>query len=326
LYFKLVNIFATPYAAGPNALGVPLVLHYNVTATPGRATVGAVYTQIVSDLKTAINTAPDYTSSVFISKYAMEGLLARTYMYMGNYANALTTATDVISKGPFTLVTAPNLKGFWSNPNVQTSAIEVMFEVDCDPVNNNGFDDLGGIFINGYQDIYASSDLVNLYSPTDARAGLLLSGSTKTGAQAYLINKYPNAQSTDRDNPKVIRLAEVYLIAAESAARTGKPSVALGFLNTLMDNRDPGFVYNDAGSVLIDDIITERRKELAFEGDRLYDMQRLGLDINRASNAGSAPLGDGLSIPYPNDFRIAPIPQQETLRNPTIALQQNPGY
>jgi starch-binding outer membrane protein, SusD/RagB family len=326
LYFKLVNIFAQPYTLDSTGVGVPLVLHYDVTAAPGRSSVAAVYKQIVSDLQTALVSAPDYVNSVFLSRYSIEGLLARVYMYMGDYTDALNSAVDVINGSPFTLVQPGAFKAFWADPNIHTDAVEVMFEIDCDAINNNGFDDLGGIYINGYQDIYCSLQLAQLFTATDVRSQLLIYGITKGGSNAYLVNKYPNAENTDRDNPKVIRLAEVYLIAAESAARLGDNTDALVFVNDLAQLRDPSFTgYTDAGPALIADIIQERRKELAFEGDRLYDMQRCGLDINRGTNQGAA-AGDGLSIPFPNFFRVAPIPEQEILRNSAISTEQNPGY
>ena len=247
-------------------------------------------------------------------------------MYMGDYGDAATAAVDVINNSPFTLVSPGAYKSFWANPNVQTSAIEVMFEIDCDPVNNNGFDDLGGIYINGYQDIYCSLDLAELYSATDVRTQVLVPGQTKGGAPAFLVDKFPNAENTDRDNLKVIRLAEVYLIAAESEAQLGDNSDAQNYVNAVAITRDPAFGgYTDNGPALITDIVQERRKELAFEGDRKYDLNRLGLPINRGTNQGAA-AGDGLSIPWPYEYRVAPIPEQEILRNPTIAKQQNPGY
>lgn len=327
LYFKLVNIYAGPYTSDSTGPGVPIVLHYNVDALPGRSTVAQVYAQIVSDLNTALVSAPDYTSSVFISRYAVEGLLARTYMYMGDYADAYTAAVDVIQGGPFTLVTPQALTAFWANPGVQTGGVEVMFEIDCDAVNNNSTDDLGAFYIHGYQDVYCDSGLASLYSATDARAQLLLYGYTATGVPAIVVNKYPNALNTDKDNLKVIRLAEVYLIAAECANRTNHDGDAQQWLNALMAQRDPVFAgYSDTGPDLLNDIITERRKELAFEGDRFYDLQRLGQPVNRLSNDGDDPTGDALSIPFGYFARLMPIPQQEILRNANIAQQQNPGY
>jgi starch-binding outer membrane protein, SusD/RagB family len=327
LYFKLVNMFAQPYTTNSTGLGVPIVLHYDVTATPGRNTVAEVYTQIISDLKKGFATAPAYTTSSTLSKYAIEGLLARAYMYMGDYANALTAATEVINNGPFSLTPYGTYAAFWSNAFTRVDPVEVMYEVDCDVFNNNGFDDLGGIYINGYQDIYCSKSLALLYSGTDDRATVLIPGTTKRGAPAYLVNKYPNAQNSDRDNIKVIRLSEVYLIAAEAAQRTGDEATAQTMLATLLAQRDPSLDYSaDSGPTLLADIILERRKELAFEGDRLYDLNRLGQPINRTTNSGSAQSGNGLAIPFPSNKRVAPIPLQETLRNPTIATQQNPGY
>jgi hypothetical protein len=78
---------------------------------------------------------------------------------------------------------------------------------------------------------------------------------------------------------------------------------------------------------LLDDIITERRKELAFEGDRLYDLNRLKLPITRAANPGAINVTAVPStIPYGEARRIAPIPLAEIQANPNIAPQQNPGY
>ncbi|MDQ2752014.1 MAG: RagB/SusD family nutrient uptake outer membrane protein [Bacteroidota bacterium] len=329
LYFKLVNIYAKPYTVDTAALGVTLVLDYNPYNLPSRSSVGQVYTQIISDLKTAFSSAPDYTNSVNLSKYAIEGLLARAYLYMGDNTDAKAAAVDVITNSGFSLVTPANYGAFWLDPAIKSGMVEVMFEVDADVLNNNGFDDVSGIYINGYQDIYASAQLDSLYSATDVRKSLLVPGLTKSGAPAFLVNKFPNAQSPDKDNLKVIRLAEVYLIAAE-ASLPGDETSAKMYLNQLMSQRDPAFAgYTSSGAQLLSDIVTERRKELAFEGDRLYDLNRLKLPIVRSANPGAIPAGPldiNLYIPFPDNRRVAPIPQSELLANRNIAGQQNPGY
>jgi hypothetical protein len=329
MYFKLVTYFATPYTSDTSALGVPLVLSYSPYALPTRNSVGEIYTQIVSDLKAALPIAPPYVNSVTLNKYAIEGLLARVYLYMGDYTDAETTAADVINNGGFTLVTPANLVSFWDNPGIHTDQVEVMFELDEDVLVNNGFDNLGGIYVNGYSDLYCSYQLDSLYSPTDARGLLIVPGNTAAGTPALVVNKYPNGASADPDNPKVIRLAEVYLIGAEAAARNNDVTNAQGWLNALMANRDPSITYTDVGQTLINDVILERRKELAFEGDRFFDLNRLGLPINREQNAGALPAGPNnvnLIIPYPDSRRVAPIPNAEIQANPNIASEQNPGY
>lgn len=328
LYFKLINIYARPYTDNPQGLGVPLILHYDFALLPKRDTIQKVYNQIISDLKIAFQTAPDYQNSVTLSKYSIEGLLARAYFYMGDYTNAKAAALDVINNSGFRLVnTAAGYKSFWGNAGIQSDQTEVMFEVDVDAVNNNSSDDLGAMYDGGYTDLYVSQQLVNLYSATDIRTAVLIPGRTKSGANATLVGKYPNYTSaSDKDNLKVIRLSEVYLIAAE-ASLPGNEADALKYLNLLMSYRDPAFAgYASTGTQLLRDIVTERRKELAFEGDRFYDLNRLKWDISRGTqNAGSIP-PKLTTIPYSDYRRIAPIPLTEIQSNANIAGQQNPNY
>lgn len=323
MYFKLVNTYARPYTDDPGAPGVPVVLHYDPYDQPARNTVKEVYDQIISDYKTAFDKAPDYNNSVTLSKYAIEGLLAKAYLYMGDKANAKQAAEDVINNGPFTLVPADKYASFWADPGIHTDAVEVMFEVDADIINNNGFDDFGGFYANVYQDLYATQDLYNLYGIDDVRASVLIPYYTKAGAPAVIVNKFPNGANTkDRDNIKVIRLAEVYLIAAE-ASYPADENDARQYLNTVAESRDITFNgYTSTGSALLNDIITERRKELAFEGDRFYDLNRLKMDINREADLASIPAP--FSIPYSDYHRIAPIPQTELQASPNIT--QNPEY
>jgi hypothetical protein len=324
LYFKLINVFAKPYTDDPNALGVPLILDYDPYNLPGRSTVGQVYQQIVSDLKAGFQDGPDYVNSTRFSKYAIEALLAKVYLYMGDNTNALAAAKDVIDNSGFTLVDPGAYNAYWANPAKTDDKVETMFEVDADVINNNGFDDFAGMYENGYSDIYASSQLYDLYSASDVRRSLLITGTTKGGAAAYIVDKFPNATNGDRDNIKVLRLSDVYLTAAE-ASLPGDEAGARGYLNDLVAQRDPAFAgYNSSGATLLNDIVTERRKELAFEGDRFYDLNRLKAPIARVSNPGAIPAP--LTIAYPEDKRLAPIPLTEIQANPNIADQQNPGY
>jgi hypothetical protein len=330
MYFNLVRTFAQPYSENPAGPGVPLILAYNPYFLPdSRNTIDQVYAQIISDLQAAFADAPDYSSSALLSKYAIEGLLAKVYLNKGDYANAKTAAADVIENGGFTLVAPTAFAGYWANPSSRTDGVETLFEIDADVVNNNNFDDLGRIYQFGYNDIYASRQLFNLYRAADVRTSVLEDATTKTGASAVRVFKFPNGGNDDRDNLKVLRLAEVYLIAAEAAARTSDEPGALGYLNDLMAQREPGFTYASAGAQLLTDIITERRKELAFEGDRLFDLNRLKMPIARIANTGSILAGPGnvnLNIAYPDNRRVAPIPQAELQANPGLADEQNPGY
>jgi len=316
VYFYLVDFYAKPFTDAPSSPGVPLVLTSAPYDKPARSTVSQVFSQIVSDLEAADTLMTIYTNSSQFSHYAGEGLLAKVYMYMGDSTDALPLAVDVINSSGFTLL-APgnggaNYLAFWANSTPRTDFVETLFEVSFDKINNNGSNGLDGQYSpQVYGDLLCSSDLVALYSPTDVR-GLLIDGNG-------FVYKYPNAVNTQqKDNSKVLRLSDIYLIAAEASV-TSNPTAAQGYLNTLMAQRDPSLTYASTGSQLTSDIIQERRKELAFEGDRFFDLNRLKWPIDRSADYAAIQ-----QIPYGDFRRVAPIPQTQTLTDPNCV--QNSGY
>jgi len=93
----------------------------------------------------------------------------------------------------------------------------------------------------------------------------------------------------------------------------------------LVKQRDPSFAgYADTGTALLEDIILERRKELAFEGMRYLDLQRLNRDVVRVNINNNYTGVTPLVIPFTNPKRIWPIPIEEQSSNPNVT--QNPGY
>ncbi|RYU95956.1 RagB/SusD family nutrient uptake outer membrane protein [Emticicia agri] len=320
LYFNLVRSFAK--SGDMAAEGVPIVLKYDPTLKPKRNTVQEVYTQIQADLDKAYAGMTTYTGSARFSKFAARALAAKVSFYQGDYEKAYTTATEVINNGGFSLLTADKVLAYWASPtsNAETVKSETLFEVSADATLNAGTDELGYIYNQqGYGDLLANEELYKLYSETDIRKKLIVIGSRAQAENpAYIVNKYQNVAG-DRDDKKVLRMSEVYLIAAESAARTNKEADALKYLNALVAQRDPSLVYASTGATLIEDIITERRKELAFEGDRFYDLNRLKRDIVRVGGRYQL-----RNVPFSSNFRIGPIPQSERNANPNIS--QNPGY
>ena len=96
-------------------------------------------------------------------------------------------------------------------------------------------------------------------------------------------------------------------------------------LNQVAMNRDPSFAgYTSTGTALLDDILKERRKELAFEGFRYYDLQRTGRDVVRVNLNTNYQSGVPLTIAVGNFRRLLPIPQAEIDANPSMT--QNAGY
>ena len=319
-YFALVRHFAKPFAEDPSALGVPIITTFDPTVKPARNKVSEVYALMIDDLNKAYGLMTKYTNSSQFSKYAAKALQAKVYQNMGDKTNAKTAALDVINNGGFTPVTTANHASYWAAFTVRTDKVETLFEVSSDAVANLAFDELSYIYsqAGNYGDILCSDELYALFVSSDVRKGLYATG-TRAGLPSVFVNKYP-VISGDPSDTKVLRLSEMYLIAAESSL-PGNEVDALTYANFITSRRGAAPIAS-TGAVLFEDIITERRKELAFEGDRFHDMQRLKRDIIRSANYPAT----SRTIPYTVYRRLFPIPQTEIDANPQIKTQQNTGY
>ena len=317
-YFNLVRYFARPFTDNPAGLGVPIITVYNADLKPGRNTVAEVYAQIHADLNSAYNLMTTYSNSSQFSKFAARALQARVFLTQNDKANARTAALDVINNGGFTLITAANHGAYWANSVIRTDRVETIFEVSADAVANNAFDALSYIYsqAGNYGDMLCADDLYASFEAADVRRALYATG-VRGGLPSVFVNKYPNFTG-DHTDTKVLRLSEMYLIVAEA---TTNETEARTYVNAITAQRGATAIAS-TGTALFNDIMAERRKELAFEGERYMDMQRFKLDINRGANYPAA----ARAVPYANFRRIFPIPQTEIDVNPTIKAQQNPGW
>lgn len=327
MYFNLVNYFARPYTEDPGSDGVPLILDYNPLEKPSRATVAEVYQQIEADLSAAFAQMTNTTkNSSFVTKYVARALQARVALFKGDYANAKTYALDVVTNGGYSLTSAANYVNYWKNPAPVSTKVETIFEITSDAVNNNGTNALSYFYDQaGYGDALSSDDLYNKYSATDVRRNLFITG-TRAGLTVRIVNKYSNTNTAaDKDDTKVIRYSEILLTLAEAYYRTNDETNARLYLNMVAQQRDPSFTgYTSTGIALLNDILLERRKELAFEGMRYLDLQRLNLDVVRV-NINNNYVGVTPTLIEADHFRrIYPIPQAERDANPNI--EQNEGY
>ena len=349
MHFELVRNFAHAYTAVPNDPGVPLVDSINIGSfnpytLPARSTVKEVYAKVIADLDKAYSLMTQYRGTAYFSKWAARALQARVYQHMGDWANAKTAALDVISNSGWVMLAPSSYVapagtvstatyspgGYWANPAVQTTTKnETFFEVAADITNNNGFDQLGAIYLTtggNYGDILGTAEVYNLYDSTDVRKGLMATG-TRSGqaGTAYFNYKYSNASNTsDKDDIKVLRLSDIILIAAEASYNTGDMTGALLYLNRVAKQRNTSSTYTgytSAGTQVLEDIIKERRKELAYEGVRLWDLIRLGRSWTKVKNQN--PLTT-ISVTPAHIALVYPIPVAEINANKNII--QNPGY
>lgn len=321
MYFTLIKTFARPFTDKPSMPGVPLVLAYNPTQKPARNTINEVYDQITADLDSATGMIVTDNGSARFSRTAVLAIAAKVNLYQANYQKAYNLAKEVIELGQYTLLSRSDFLSYWASaqPHSPGNRQETLFEVSADESSNAGPNELVYMYHQaGYGDILAGKSLVSLYSQTDIRRKLINTEKRESAEDpAFVINKYSHVNG-DLDDKKVIRLSEIYLIAAESAFQLHQQEKALFYLNTLVKQRDPNLQYNATGKVLFENIILERRKELAFEGDRFFDLNRLKADIEKKDGQFQA------TIPFTHPFRIGPIPEAEINENTNI--DQNDGY
>lgn len=330
LFLRAFNYFDAARAYGydptniqPNDRGsVPILLNGVITADevelPARATADEVYTQISNDLQRAADLLGNGSAPFFGNRAAALGLLSRVNLYWGNYAGVVTSATSTINEGVGTPLDASNYVAGFTNPGSNPEALFELVYADDESTGVN--ESLASTFRSspGFGDLVATNDLINAYEAGDVRLGTFIvsDDATSNGFGRMESNKYNGHNGiANVDNVTILRLSEIYLNRAEAQARLGNTTEANADLNFIKTRRGLTAV-NLSGEALITEVINERRRELAFEGHRWFDLKRLGWPVNKPV------LGATIQ---PNDFRIlAPIPGNEISVNPNVV--QNEGY
>ncbi|MEM9527978.1 MAG: RagB/SusD family nutrient uptake outer membrane protein [Bacteroidota bacterium] len=300
LYFDLLRFYGLPYASGGNnsQLGVPIITMPTRGITDesnvSRGTVEAGYTQVISDLETASSLLPS-SNGFFATSGAAQALLARVFLQMGRFEDARDAANVVISSGTYSLT--PSYAGAFMNAGNSVEDIFAMQVSTQDGVNNlNTFFSVPA-FGGRDGDIEILPSHIARYEADDARLALFFGdGATYTG-------KYNDQFAV----VSVIRLAEMYLIRAETNERLGT-TVGATPAEDITTIRTRSGLNTDAVDLAL--ILDERVRELAFEGLLIHDARRLQLDVG--------------SLPYNDPSLVFPIPDREMNANPN--LEQNPGY
>lgn len=373
-HFQLLTYFSTDLK-NDNAEGVILMDHVpSVGDDLPRNTNGEVFALIESDLAYAYDNITDQTYK-YISKRFIDGLRARMYLYRGNYtlaqqyAEAVIAATpaanDLVNANPVPTSTVGS--SAWNSAfygNASTNPYRKMFNdssqgemiLAMDRPNAGSWENIAGHFatnttaVNGSPFFEVGRNLFNLLSatPGDVRRYACVDptslvnpnydqpGVDYVATDVLIIDKYPGKTGAVlRNDIKVMRLSEIYLILAECYANSGNingssNSVA-SVLKLIRDKRNflaaqalPNYADQTAA---LKDILLERRLELCFEGHRYIDLKRLGGIVNESIDRNITDdelQGLPLTIPV-GDYRYTmPIPTDEINANGNI--EQNPGY
>lgn len=342
-HFDLVRIYGKPYTEDQGAsLGVPLVTEVlESNAKPARSTVAEVYTQVVKDLTEAIssNALATETEPGYVSVWGAKAILSRVYLNMGDYANALSVAEDIIKNSGAALWTRDQYLKAWdaSTPNES----EFLFRLNvAGSTDNNDLNGIGNLQQrDGYKEMVATKKFVDMLTsdPKDVRNDMFLPAKAEKEVAVYGTNKvFLNKLRGQGGNLRnvtivpIIRLSEVYLTAAECAFRNNDKTKAVEYLNSLVKNRTTTVAsLATVDNITLDRILIERRKELIGEGQRYFDALRNNETITRYTSEADKGWHKTLSKEaqsFNRDYfkAIAAIPQAEINANPNI--KQNTGY
>lgn len=342
VHFDLARIYGKPYTVDNGAsLGVPVVTHV-VAADEllARNTVAEDYAQVLTDLNDAINSgamSEEKTLGQF-NVWAAKALLSRVYLYMGDNAKALEMAEDVIKNSPYQLWTNSEYVSGWVGDNRKEMILEIVNYDTSDWTDREGI----AYCLNedGYADAIVTktfSDLINK-DMNDVRQGIILKASTdenlikQYGEDKIFVNKF-TAKEPGGDfrvsNLPLLRISEMYLNAAEAAAKLNQGEKAAEYVNAIILRANPEAKALTAAEATVDRILDERRLELVGEGHRFFDLMRNNKKVVRYTSTADQGRHYSLikeSQSFDNSYfrAILPIPVAEMNVNPNII--QNPGY
>jgi tetratricopeptide (TPR) repeat protein len=302
-YFQLATTFAPVYNATTAAseLGIPLRVTSDLNEAITRAYLSATFSKITEDLTAAAKLLDVTPVHVFRgSKPAAYALLARVYLYMGDYANCLKFADSSLALKntliSFNTPAIPNLTATFpfSAATLVYKNPEILFasKMTTPAILNS---------TNGRVD----TTLLSLYKNGDNRKVVLFKLKT-----AGVVPKYSFNGSYEGNNDLFDGLAvdEVYLMKAECLARSGDVTNAMKNLNLLLKQRwDKNQTYTDLTAAdkneALATVLVERRKSLVMRGLRWMDLKRFNRD-----GAGIAVKRIVKGVIYtldPNDLRYA---------------------
>lgn len=317
-HFSLSTYFAQPYNIQNGAsLGVPIITEpFDVlpAATVGRSTLKEVYDFIEEDLLYAEENIVN-VDRTRATVAAAQALLARLYLYKGDYPKAIEYANKVINTAGVALATDYTF--------YNTTGPEMIFIIDNTAADgqtgNEGFSGLlNGVNFGGRGDAPFSPNLIADFNtePADLRFVQKRLGRTFNNTMMFFTTKFPDG-TTKADDVPLVRATEMYLTRAEANFKNGSAigDSPLNDINKLRVRAN----LTPAATLTLASILTERRKELCFEGFRRMDLLRNGMALRRPGMLNEAESAAGANK------TIFPIPTREVDLSDG-KMVQNPGY
>lgn len=343
-YFILVRMFGSvPLLTEPQEPGDDLY--------PTRTAAEIIYEQVIDDFTTAIEMLPEkssYSSADLgrATRGAAMGLLAKVYLTLGNYQKVVDLTEDIATLG-YALnedyadnfdvnnknsieslfeiqYTSDAGEDFWSDENQSSWLSAFTGPRNSDMVAGGwGWNQPTQEFVDAYEEGDLRKDVTILYEGCPEFGGMAYDEAYSTigyNLRKFLVTK--EVSSTYDNSPMnfpVLRYADVLLMKAEALNELGRTSEAEIPLNEVRERAGLDPVEGLSQVEFKEKVLHERRMELAFEGQRWFDMIRV--------DEGQYALDFLHSIGKLNattKHLLWPIPQKEIDANQN--LTQNPGY
>ena len=291
-----------------------------------RAPSDQMYAHLYADLDRAIallGSGSNGSGPHFATQGGAAALYTRVALYNGDYEKVVEMAEVAIASGVGRFSSYDSYVADWRAETHPESLFEVEFKIDQNIGVTNGIRsafttrvDGDATLPNGNGDAVVSDGLFALYEDADVRKELIMKGLGRASSANEMTKFFSRGGAPNLDNVPVIRLSEVYLNRAEAYAHLpGGEANAINDVNLIRERAGLLPVGGLAEETLLNEILKQRKLELAFEGHSFFDYKRLGQDIEK-------PTGTVLRF---SDYRMLPrIPWREF--NANNLLRQNVGY
>lgn len=342
LHANLLKVYAQPYNFTSTADHLGIV--YNTSPLkigedfPARLSASQSYALVEADYLEALDRFENASDQLneplvyYFNPLNVKALLSRHYIFTEQWENAISYANEVIAEGPELTPREVLLDQWLSFSPISETLLELVPPRDQEAgIIRFSVSTYFQVVTNSEGEVLenkryaASEDLLSLYSENDIRGthGLLKTYSIPTETPAgfedmpfHFTQKFANPGGS-----MIIRQSEIYLNRAEAYAKTDRPGLAMEDLNRIKLRANPEEELQVLeGQNLVDEILRERRKELAFEGHLFFDLARNGKDVIRDDGCNVR----GCRLNYPNPRFVLPIPEASILINQN--MQQNEGY
>ena len=336
-YFNLVRWFG----------GVPLLLEpFPTDFQIPRSSADQIFDQVEADMQAAADVLPDSyggTDVGRITRGAALGMLAKVALTRQDFQGAADHALEVIDGGNYALLDNYDAIFTPAGENSSESIFEIQaaaFEIGGGGSQYNEVQGVRGVPNLGWGFNKPSDDLIAAFERGDPRreATILYVGEIlpdgsgivegdpgivgeRFNQKAY-VGEHPGGNGNGPGNIRILRYADLLLVAAEALNEIGRPEEALTYLNRVRarargtGNVLPDVTTTDQGE-LRRAIWQERRVELAMEQHRWFDLVRTGRSFDVMK-----PLRPNFTA---DKNELFPIPQTE-IDLSEGALEQNPGY